>query len=165
MEGGLLGADGNSLNDELNGHTYVVPGMVIAYNTGGKSFQFGAGNYIDSDYSSFKAVNGVEVKPIITPSLTLTWGLFTSPNTPIIGEVSLFDLNFGYENPIALDIDVQIGQPPSATVNSTGDITYGAGILGTLFSALTYEGGVQVYEYQSPNLFGGGDRASTAVSV
>ena len=32
----------------------------------------GAGNYIDSDYSDFKKVNGVEIKPIITPSLTLT---------------------------------------------------------------------------------------------
>lgn len=163
VEGSLLGSDG-PLSGELNGHTYIVPGMLVAYNTGGKSFQFGAGKYIDSDYSDFKKVNGVEIKPIITPSLTLSWGLFTSPNTPIIGEQSLFDLNLGYENPIALDIVVQKGQDPSATVNSTGDITYGAGILDTVFPFLDYQGSLQVYSYTSPNLLGGGS-SDAPVSV
>jgi hypothetical protein len=164
VEGSLLDSDGQALTGELNGHTYIVPGMLIAYNTGGKSFQFGAGKYIDSDYSDFKKVNGVEIKPIITPSLTLSWGLFTSPNTPIIGEQSLFDLNLGYENPIALDIDVQKGQDPSATVNSIGDITYGAGILDTVFPFLDYQGSLQVYSYTSPNLLGGGS-SDAPVSV
>lgn len=165
VTGSLLGSDGQALTGDLNGHTYVVPGMLIAYNTGGKTFQFGAGNYIDSDYSDFKKVNGVEIKPIITPSLTLTWGLFTSPNTPLIGEVSLFDLNLGYENPISLDIDVQKGQQPSATVNSTGNITYGAGILDTIFPFLDYQGSLQVYSYTSPNLLGGGTSSPAGSSV
>jgi hypothetical protein len=54
VEGSLLDSDGQALTGELNGHTYIVPGMLFAYNTGGKSFQFGAGKYIDSDYSDFK---------------------------------------------------------------------------------------------------------------
>jgi hypothetical protein len=58
---------------------------------------------------------------------------------------------------------VQKGQDPSATVNSTGNITYGAGILDTLFPSLEYQGSLQVYSYTSPNLLGGGT-SSSAVS-
>ena len=91
--------------------------------------------------------------PTLTPSVTGSYGLFTPENTPIIGKKTIASVNLGYENPVSLDLTLAKGVDPSLTFNSTGTLTYGAGILQVLTDSLSFSDELEIYSYTSPNLW------------
>ncbi len=56
----------------------------------------------DVDYDDFKKITGSSVTPALTPFVTGSYGLFTPQGTPIVGEISVFDISLSYENPATL---------------------------------------------------------------
>ncbi len=139
--------------DALSAHAYFVPGLLVTYNTNAFSgIQFGYDWYTDIDFSDFAAIEGVTIKPSLTPSVTGGYGLFTPPRTPIIGKTAIAGVTLGYENPVALNLTLARGNAPSLTVESSGTLKYGAGILQVLTDSLSFSDELEIYNYTSDNL-------------
>ena len=140
--------------DALSAHAYFVPGFLVTFNTNAfQGLQFGFDWYKDIDFSDFTSIQGVTIVPTLTPSVTGSYGLFTPENTPIIGKKTIASVNLGYENPVSLDLTLAKGVDPSLTFNSTGTLTYGAGILQVLTDSLSFSDELEIYSYTSPNLW------------
>ena len=140
--------------DALSAHAYFVPGFLVTYNTDAfQGLQFGYDWYSDIDFSDFTSIQGVTIEPSLTPSVTGTYGLFTPENTPIIGKKTIASVNLGYENPVSLDLTLAKGVDPSLTFKSSGTLTYGAGILQVLTDSLSFSDDLEIYSYESPNLW------------
>ena len=139
--------------DALSAHAYFVPGLLVTYNTNAFSgIQFGYDWYTDIDFSDFAAIEGVTIKPSLTPSVTGGYGLFTPKRTPMIGETKIAGVTLGYENPVALDLTLASRSDPSLTVESSGTLKYGAGILEVLTDSLSFSDELEIYDYKSDNL-------------
>lgn len=139
--------------DALTAHAYYVPGMVLTINTGGNSgVQTGFTAYPDVDFSDFTSLTGVTITPTLTPRVEGSWGLFTPSNTPIIGKFSFGGITLDYQNPVALQFAVTKGANPSLTLSSSGILGYGAGILPSITSALTFRDEFEIYSVTTDNL-------------
>ena len=149
--------------DALSGHAYFVPGLLLTYNTNAfDGIQFGFDWYKDIDFTDFTSIQGVTIEPGLTPSVTGTYGLFTPENTPIIGKKTIASVNLGYENPVSLALALSREASPSLTFNSSGTLSYGAGILQVLTDSLSFSDELEIYNYTSDNLW---PSASASVSV
>jgi len=152
--------------DALRAHAYFVPGLLVTYNTDAfDGLQFGYDWYLDTDFKDFEQIRGVSIVPSLTPTVTGTYGLFTPETTPIIGKKTIASVNLGYTNPVKLTLDLEKGQDPSLTFNSSGTLTYGAGILQVLTDSLSFNDELEIYNYTSDNLWpwpsgGGSGRAN-----
>jgi hypothetical protein len=141
-----------SCPDKLNAHAYLVPGMLLSYNTLAKpgGVGIGFGYYADVDYSDFTKVSGVSVTAILTPYATLSYGIFTPDSWWLIGGWSLFKLGVGYENPLSATVSAgqTTGQSGGASVNigSQGYFTTHAGILESLTSKLSWDNQFKLFE-------------------
>ena len=140
--------------DSLSAHAYFVPGVLMTFNTNAFSgIQFGFSNYTDTDFQDFQALEGVVVKPEITPTVTGTYGLLIPKSTPIIGGFSLAEASLGYTNPVNVTLTLKKGQDPDLVFGSSGTLSYGVGILKSLTDSLSFGDDLDVYNYESPNLW------------
>jgi hypothetical protein len=139
----------------LTAYAYFVPGFLVAYNT--KNYggvQLGADWYLDENFDDFKQIEGAQITPTLTPSVTGKYGLFTPKNTPIIGQKTIASIDLGYSNPVSLTLKLQSGgYDPSLTFSSSGVLSYGAGILQAFTDSLTFDDEVEIYSYTSDNLW------------
>ena len=137
--------------DKLNAHAYVVPGVLLTYNTQAKpgGVGLGFGWYPDLEYSDFTKVTGASVAATLTPYATLSYGIFTPKGWWLIGGWSLFKLGVGYENPLTTTIAAGQGLSASLALGSQGFITTHAGILESLTSKLIWDNRFQVYDVNS----------------
>jgi len=137
--------------DKLNAHAYVVPGVLLTYNTQAKprGVGLGFGWYPDLEYSDFTKVTGASVAATLTPYATLSYGIFTPKGWWLIGGWSLFKLGVGYENPLTTTIAAGQGLSASLALGSQGFITTHAGILESLTSKLSWDNRFQVYDVNS----------------
>jgi hypothetical protein len=140
--------------DKLNAHAYLVPGVLLTWNTNGdpKGIQLGYNYYPDVDYSDFTKLTGVSVTPTVTPYVTGTYGIFFPRDYWIIGGWSLFDVSLGYENPVSATFcadtanQCEGGTSTSVKLNSKGFVTTHVGVLESLTSILSWDGKFQVYD-------------------
>lgn len=134
--------------DKLNAHAYVVPGVLLTYNTQAKPGGVGIGFdwYPDFEYSDFAKVSGVSVGATLTPYATMSYGIFTPDDWWLIGGWSLFKLGVGYENPLTATVAAEVSKPVSLTVDSKGFLTTHAGILEALTSKLSWDNKFEVYK-------------------
>jgi hypothetical protein len=97
----------------------------------------------------------------VTPYITGSYGIFTPQDTPIVGELSIFDISLGYDNPVGATFcvgtcpdqgpneDTTItGNPVGILVDSAGYLVPHAGILDSITQLLTWDGRIQVYDAQ-----------------
>lgn len=138
--------------DKLNAHAYLVPGMLVTYNTQAKPGGVGIGFnwYPDLDYADFAKVTGASVTATVTPYATLSYGIFTPDSWWLVGGWSLFKLGVGYENPLSATFAAgqTSGQSGGAslTLGAQGFITTHAGLLEALTSKLSWDNQLQVLD-------------------
>ena len=143
-----------SCPDKLNAHAYLVPGMLVTYNTQAKpgGVGIGFGWYPDLDYSDFTKVSGVNVTAVLTPYATLTYGIFTPDSWWLVGGWSLFKLGVGYENPLSATFAAgqTSGQSRGASlgIGAQGFFTTHAGILESLTSKLSWDNRFKLFEIE-----------------
>ncbi|MCW1957842.1 MAG: discoidin domain-containing protein, partial [Mycobacterium sp.] len=165
--GAKLGADVtlNGLPEgksSVTAYAYAVPGMLFTYNTEGAQgeVQVAFNYYLDADASEFKALSGATANAYLTPYINLMYGIVMPQAIPLVGGWSLFSITGGFENPITASLCVDgsnscptanadTGAGASFTVGSSGSLTFSAGLLDGITSALTYEKKVPLY--QIPN--------------
>ncbi len=138
----------------LTAYAYFVPGFLVAYNT--KNYggvQLGADWYLDYNFDDFTQIQGAQITPTLTPSVTGEYGLFTPEETPIIGQKTIASVTLGYSNPVSLTLKLQSGYDPSLTFSSSGVLNYGAGILQAFTDSLTFDDTIPIYSYTSDNLW------------
>lgn len=157
LEVNLELGDTSVSTDTLSARAYYVPGFILTLNTasqGGLGFYYDA--YPDVDFTEFvdyfSNVVGVTVKPTVTPSITGRYGLVAKKDWPIIGGLSVAEINLGYQNPVSVTLTLAKDTDPSLVLDSSGTLTYGAGILGALTSALTFDGEQEIYSVSTDNL-------------
>lgn len=143
--------------NKLTASYYWTPGMLLTFNTVNSSgFGFGFDSYGPTlDYADFASIQGLSISPSLTPYVELKWGLIVPASVPVINGKSLASIGIGYENPVAVNLDLAKGKDPSLTLVSKGDVTFSAGLLGDLTSSLTYKTTVPVYEVATDNLWPG----------
>jgi hypothetical protein len=75
----------------LTAYAYMVPGMLMTYNTKSKSggTQFGFNAYPDYSFGDFPKLTGVSITPTLTPYVTAGYGLFLPDSLPVVGGWSL----------------------------------------------------------------------------
>ena len=133
-----------------------TPGLLYTWNVSGytknmslSSNYFSDVSYITpeeaADYLEDNAT--VTITPTVTPYTQATYGLFTPPSTPIIGEWTVFDLGLGYQNPISFTVSTGLSDPADLdmSVTSQGYITANAGFLPDVTSLLSWSNNFQVY--------------------
>ena len=157
LEVNLELGDTSVSTDTLSARAYYVPGFILTLNTasqGGLGFYYDA--YPDVDFTEFvdyfSNVVGVSVKPTVTPSITGRYGLVAKKDWPIIGGLSVAEINLSYQNPVSVTLTLAKDTDPSLVLDSSGTLTYGAGILGALTSALTFNGEQEIYSVSTDNL-------------
>lgn len=133
-----------------------TPGMLYTWNVNGytKSMSLSNAYYSTVDYiTAAEAANYLSedatltITPEVTPYISSSYGLFTPPSTPMIGEWTVFDLGAGYQNPISFTLSAPVSDPSnlSMSVSSQGFITATAGFLPDVTSLLTWNGKFQIY--------------------
>ena len=130
----------------LSARAYVVPGMLMTYNTKSKSggVQFGFNAYRDISYGDFAKINGVSITPTLTPYVNAGYGLFLPDNLPYVGGWSLFKLSLGYENPVSATLTASTSQT-SIKLDSKGYVNVHAGLLEKVTDALSWDNKTLVY--------------------
>jgi hypothetical protein len=148
----LLASYNSYLEKPLSAHAYFVPGLMITFNTDSfDGLAFGYARYFDLNYDDFQKINGVEIKPTLTPSISGKYGLLTPKGAPF-GQRTVAAVNLGYQNPVGLDFVLKKGADPSLKINSAGKLTYGAELLPDLTDALSFSDVLDIYNYESENL-------------
>ena len=165
--GAKLGADVtvNGLPEDktsVTAYAYAVPGMLFTYNTEGAQGQVQAAfnYYLDANASEFKALSGATAKAYLTPYVNLLYGILIPPSVPLVGGWSLFSVSGGFENPITASLcvdgasscptaDKETGATASLTFGSSGALTFRAGLLDGITSALSYQEEVPLYQIPS----------------
>ncbi len=128
-------------------YAYYIPGLLYTWNVNGdrhtSSLSFNW--YDDVGYDS--NIGGTaSITPTVTPYIETTYGLFTPPSTPIIGEWSVFDLGLGYQNPVSFTLTGTVNPDDvSMSVTSQGFMTTKAGFLPNMTKLLSWSDKFQVY--------------------
>jgi hypothetical protein len=161
--GATLGAKAtvNGLGDKttVSAYAYAVPGMLFTYNTEGAQgkVQVAFNYYLDANASEFKSITGATASATLTPYVKLLYGILIPPKVPLVGGWSLFSVSGGFENPITASLcvdgasscptaDSKTGATASLTFGSSGALTFRAGLLDGITSALSYEKRVPLYQ-------------------
>ena len=161
--GAKLGGDVslNGLGDKTSAaaYAYAVPGMLVTYNTAGaqEKVQIAFNYYLDANASDFKAISGATVNAKLTPYVNLLYGILIPPKVPLVGGWSLFTVGGGFENPITASLcvdassscptaDKKTGATASLTLGSSGALTFHAGLLDGITSALSYDKEIPLYQ-------------------
>lgn len=161
---------GVNLNSVPSGPVEVAeaiftPGMLYTWNVSGytKNMSVSSNYYSDINYitpeeaAEYLAEDSVfTVTPTVTPYTQATYGLFTPPSTPLIGEWAVFDLGVGYQNPISFTLAAPADDISdlSMTVTSQGFITANAGFLPNVTSLLSWNNQFQVYSWSDEVISG-----------
>jgi hypothetical protein len=133
-------------------YAYYIPGLLYTWNVNGdrRSSSLSFNWYDDVGFDS--NIGGTaSITPSVTPYIEATYGLFTPPSTPIIGEWSVFDLGLGYQNPVSFTLTGTVNPEDVTTsdvtmsVTSQGFITTKAGFLSNVTKLLTWTDKFQVY--------------------
>ncbi|MCW1957077.1 MAG: Ig-like domain-containing protein, partial [Mycobacterium sp.] len=142
----ILCNGGGTCPDQLNAHAYLVPGVLVTYNTQSqpKTVSLGFNYYPDLNYSDFASVSGVSVTTTLTPYVNVSYGIWIPESVWIVGGWSLFKLGVGYENPVATTVSADLVDGASLNLNSQGFLTTHAGILESVTAALTWDNTFQV---------------------
>ena len=139
-------------NPNLTAYAYMVPGMLMTYNTKSKpgGMQFGFNAYSDYSFGDFAKVRGASITPTLTPYVTAGYGLFLPDKLPFVGGWSLFKLSMGYENPVSATLTVQKGQGETVDTSlklvSKGYVNVHAGLLEKVTDALSWDNKTLVYD-------------------
>jgi hypothetical protein len=164
--GAKLGAEVtvNGLGDKTSAlaYAYAVPGMLVTYNTAGAQGEIATAfnYYLDADASDFKSITGATANATLTPYVNLLYGIVVPYRVPLVGGWSLFSVGGGFENPItaSLCVDAALscrtdtsdkGATASITLGSSGALSFRAGLLDGITSALTYEKKISLYQIPS----------------
>jgi hypothetical protein len=154
----------NGLGDKttVSAYAYAVPGMLFTYNTQGAQgkVQVAFNYYLDANASEFKSITGATASATLTPYVKLLYGILLPPDIPLVGGWSLFSVSGGFENPITASLcvdgasscptaDAKDGATASLTFGSSGALTFRAGLLDGITSALSYEKRVPLYQIPS----------------
>jgi hypothetical protein len=158
-----LGADVKvtGLGDKTSAvaYAYAVPGMVFTFNTAGAkgkadvAFNY----YLDANATDFKSITGATANATLTPYIKLLYGILIPTSIPLVGGWSLFSLSGGFANPITATLCVNKanscptnsdanGAQASLTFGSSGALTFSAGLLTGITSALTYKKEIPLYQ-------------------
>lgn len=158
------GATVNNLGDKgtVSAYAYAVPGMLFTYNTQGAQGQVKVAfnYYLDANASEFKSSTGVTAYASLTPYVKVLYGILIPPKVPLVGGWSLFSVSGGFENPITASLCVDAagscpknseedGATASLTFGSSGALTFRAGLLDGITSALSYEKQIPLYQIAS----------------
>jgi hypothetical protein len=143
-------------------YAYAVPGMLFTYNTQGAQGEVDVAfnYYLDANASDFKALTGATANATLTPYINLLYGIVVPTDIPLVGGWSLFSVSGGFENPITASLcvdgasscptaDSKTGSSASLTFGSSGALSFRAGLLDGITSALTYEKKISLYQIPS----------------
>lgn len=161
--GATLGADAKvtGLGDKTSAiaYAYAVPGMLFTYNTAGAQgqAQVAFNYYLDANASDFKSITGAVANATLTPYINLLYGIVVPPNVPFVAGWSLFSISGGFANPLTASLcvdrsngcptnDSTTGSSASLTFGSSGELTFKAGLLDGITSALTYKKSIPLYQ-------------------
>lgn len=136
--------------DSLTAHAYVTGGILLGYNTFSSQpgeVKLDSSYYVDVDPGEFAQISGVSITPTITPKVSIDWGIFV-PDT----KISLGAVTLSYSNPVSATLALAKNQPPSLTLNASGELGLTAGLVPDLTDYLTYEDSVTLYQVSSGNL-------------
>jgi hypothetical protein len=99
----LNGLDNKS---SVSAYAYVVPGMLLTYNTVGAPNEIqGAFNAaFDVNANALKDISGISVTGTVTPYVNLLYGIVVPENVPLVGGWSVFSVSAGLENPISATV-------------------------------------------------------------
>ena len=151
----------NGLGDNTSAvaYAYAVPGMLFTYNTAGAQgkAEVAFNYYLDANASDFKSLTGATANATLTPYINLLYGILMPTSIPLVGGWSLFSVSGGFENPITASLcvdassscptaDAKTGSTASLTFGSSGALSFRAGLLDGITSALTYEKKVPLYQ-------------------
>ncbi|MDA2950112.1 MAG: hypothetical protein O2892_13895 [Actinomycetota bacterium] len=154
----------NAVNDNaaVSAYAYAVPGMLFTYNTAGAKgeVEVAFNYYLDADASEFKSITGATASATLTPYIKLLYGILMPTQIPLVGGWSLFSVSGGLENPITASLcvdgasscptaDSKTGGTASLTFGSSGALSFRAGLLDGITSALTYEKKISLYQIPS----------------
>ncbi len=138
------------------GQALYTPGMLYTWNVNGytKNMSLSFDYYpmvshlTESEAANYLGENAtLTITPEVTPYTTASYGLFTPPKTPIIGEWTVFSVGVGYQNPVSFTLSAPVSNPAdlAMSVTSQGFVTANAGFLPDVTSLLTWNGKFQVY--------------------
>ena len=98
------GATSSNANPKtfLNAYAYLVPGMLLTYNTAGApgELQFGTNSYIDFSANDFKDITGATATLTMAPYINLLYGLTVPDGVPLVGGWSFIDVGAGVSAPV-----------------------------------------------------------------
>lgn len=130
----------------LEAHAYLVPGVLVAYNTIARpgDVRLGANYYTDVDVSGIP--DGVVVSATLDPYASVGYGLFTPDSWPVIGGWTLAKLNGTYSNPVTATVSAEKDKGASLKLNAKGYVEPKVALIPSLTSKLTYSWDFDLYD-------------------
>jgi hypothetical protein len=90
------------------------------------------------------AGDSVTITPYLDPFISASYGLFTSPSTPLIGEWDIIKIGAQYSNPIEMPITIN-GSGLQMEVKAQGVVDAFAEFIPQVTSALSWKQSFQAY--------------------
>lgn len=144
--------------DSASAYAYAVPGMLFTLNTKDTDGVDTAFNYyLLADASDFKNSTGVTAEATLTPYVSILYGVLIPKRYWLVGGWSLFTVSAGFENPINASFcadrakkcptaDADTGSTASLSFSASGALTFHAGLLDGITTALSYDKDVPLYQ-------------------
>jgi hypothetical protein len=154
-----IGLSNAPLNPLTLAWAYDTPGLLFTWNAQGNQDALGLtfANFADTGVISesqleqyFDPANAsASLNLTVTPSISLSYGLFSPSSWPI--SLDLFKLSLGYQNPVSATVTVPLNDLPdsltdtSVALNAQGILNVSAGILPGVTSDLSWSDQIPLY--------------------
>jgi hypothetical protein len=120
----------------------TIQGMLFTWNVPGSDGMSTSYNGVQS--LAVAPGDSVTVTPYLDPFISASYGLFTSPSTPLIGEWDIIKIGAQYSNPIEMPITIN-GSGLQMEVKAQGVVDAFAEFIPQVTSALSWKQSFQAY--------------------
>lgn len=151
-----LGYDANlTVEGVQSEYTFDISQMIssaITISADGVGIQNGS-SPLSPGFQKSGDIPGIDFKSGITPTVSAGWSIEVPTDVPLVGGDVFATVNGTYQNPLSLLINYNLGSTPSASIGSSGTVSFDAGVLTFIGGGLSFSPSQQLYSESSGNLF------------